>query len=154
MWGRLGARGREPSTPVKFATGLMLMSASFVIMVVAARLSDAGARVSPLWLIATYVLQTCGELCLSPVGLSMVTKLAPARFASLMMGIWFFAFFVSDRCSGILAGLVEKFERGEVFHIMGGQADFFLMFVVVTLMAGVALFALAGPVKRLMRGRA
>ena len=154
MWGRLAARGREPSTPVKFATGLFLMSASFAIMVVAGRLSDAGARVSPLWLIATYVLQTCGELCLSPVGLSMVTKLAPARFASLMMGIWFFAFFVSDRCSGILAGLVEKFERGEVFHIMGGQADFFLMFVVVTLIAGVALFALSGPVKRLMRGRA
>jgi len=100
------------------------------------------------------VLQTCGELCLSPVGLSMVTKLAPARFASLMMGIWFFAFFVSDRCSGILAGLVEKFERGEVYHMMGGQADFFLMFVVVTLIAGVALFALSGPVKRLMRGRA
>jgi POT family proton-dependent oligopeptide transporter len=154
MWGRLAARGREPSTPVKFATGLFLMSASFAIMVVAARLSDAGVRVSPLWLIATYVLQTCGELCLSPVGLSMVTKLAPARFASLMMGIWFLAFFVSDRCSGILAGLVEEFERGEMFHILGGQADFFLMFVVVTFIAGAALFALSGPVKRLMRGRA
>ncbi len=154
MWGRLAARGREPSTPVKFASGLLLMSASFAIMVVAARLSDAGARVSPLWLIATYVLQTCGELCLSPVGLSMVTKLAPARFASLMMGIWFLAFFVSDRCSGILAGLVEEFERGKLVHVLGGQADFFLMFVVVTFIAGVALFALAGPVKRLMRGRA
>jgi POT family proton-dependent oligopeptide transporter len=154
MWGRLAARGREPSTPVKFVTGLFLVSAGFAIMVVAARLSDAGVRVSPLWLIATYVLQTCGELCLSPVGLSMVTKLAPARFASLMMGVWFLAFFVSDRCAGILAGLVEKVERGEVFHILGGQADFFLMFVVVTVVAGTALFALSGTVKRLMRGRA
>jgi hypothetical protein len=54
----------------------------------------------------------------------------------------------------MLAGQVEKVERGEVFHILGGQADFFLMFVVVTLIAGVALFALSGPVKRLMRGRA
>jgi proton-dependent oligopeptide transporter, POT family len=154
MWGRLAARGREPSTPVKFAAGLFLMSVSFIIMVVAARLSDAGVNVSPLWLIATYVLQTCGELCLSPVGLSMVTKLAPARFASLMMGIWFLAFFVSDRCAGILAGLVEKVERGEVFRLLGGQADFFLMFVVVTFAASIALFALSGPVKRLMRGRA
>jgi proton-dependent oligopeptide transporter, POT family len=154
MWGRLAARGREPSTPVKFATGLFLMSISCAIMVVAARLSDAGARVSPLWLIVVYVLQTCGELCLSPVGLSMVTKLAPARFASLMMGIWFLAFFVSDRVAGVLAGMVEKVERGEVFHLLGGQADFFLMFVVATLIAGAGLFALAGPVRRLIRGRA
>jgi POT family proton-dependent oligopeptide transporter len=93
----------------------VLVSAGFAIMVVAARLSDAGVRVSPLWLIATYVLQTCGELCLSPVGLSMVTKLAPARFASLMMGIWFLAFFVSDRCAGILAGLVEKSSAARCF---------------------------------------
>jgi POT family proton-dependent oligopeptide transporter len=84
----------------------------------------------------------------------MVTKLAPPRFASLMMGVWFLAFFVSDRCAGILAGLVEKVERGEVFRILGGQADFFLMFVVVTFIAGAALFTLSGPVKRLMRGRA
>ncbi|HEX7597924.1 MAG TPA: peptide MFS transporter [Polyangia bacterium] len=154
MWGRLAARGREPSTPVKFATGLFLMSASFAIMVVAARLSDGGVAVSPLWLIATYVLQTCGELCLSPVGLSMVTKLAPARFASLMMGMWFLAFFISDRVAGILAGQVERVERGEVFHLLGGQADFFLMFVVVTIMASVGLLALAGPVRRLIRGRA
>ena len=154
IWGRLAARGREPSTPIKFATGLFLMSISCAIMVVAARLSDAGARVSPLWLIVVYALQTCGELCLSPVGLSMVTKLAPARFASLMMGIWFLAFFVSDRVAGILAGMVEKVERGEVFHLLGGQADFFLMFVVATFIAGAGLFALAGPVRRLIRGRA
>jgi len=154
MWGRLATRGREPSTPVKFVAGLFLVSVSFALMVVAARFSDAGTRVSPLWLIAVYTLQTCGELCLSPVGLSMVTKLAPARFASLMMGIWFLAFFVSDRCAGILAGQVEKVERGEVFRLLGGQADFFLMFVVVTLLASAVLFALSGTVKRLMHGRA
>ena len=154
MWVRLAARRREPSTPIKFVAGLVLISLSFVIMVVAARLSDSGVRVSPLWLIATYVLQTCAELCLSPVGLSMVTKLAPVRFASLMMGAWFLATFVANRSAGILAGQVERVERGEVFHILGGQADFFLLFVVVTLVAGTALFALSGTVKRLMRGRA
>jgi POT family proton-dependent oligopeptide transporter len=154
MWGRLAARGREPSTPVKFALGLFLVGLGFVVMVVAARLSDTGSRVSPLWLVSAYVLHTCGELCLSPVGLSMVTKLAPARFASLMMGIWFLAFFISDLCAGLLAGTVEKVERGEVFRLLGGQADFFLMFVVVTFAAGLALLALSPTVRRLMRGRA
>ncbi len=154
LWGRLAARGREPSTPVKFAMGLLLVGLGFVVMVFAARLSDGGARVSPLWLVSAYVLHTCGELCLSPVGLSMVTKLAPARFASLMMGLWFLAFFISDLAAGLLAGTVEKIERGEVFHVLGGQADFFLMFVVLTFGASVGLFALSPVVKRLMRGRA
>lgn len=154
LWGRLAARGREPSTPAKFAFGLLLVSLGFAVMVMAARLSAAGVPVSPLWLVATYVLQTCGELCLSPVGLSMVTKLAPVRFASLMMGVWFLSSVASNRLAGVLAGQVEKIERGEVFHLLGGQADFYLMFVVATLVAGVALLALARPIKRLMGGRA
>ena len=104
LWGRLAARRREPSTPVKFAFGLLLNSLGFAVMVVAASLSGAGDRVSPLWLVTTYLLQTCGELCLSPVGLSMVTKLAPARFASLMMGIWFLSSVASNRLAGVLAG--------------------------------------------------
>jgi proton-dependent oligopeptide transporter, POT family len=154
MWTRLALRGREPSTPVKFATGLFLVGTGFVVMVVAARLSDGGSRVSPMWLVAAYVIHTCGELCLSPVGLSMITKLAPARFASLMMGVWFLAFFFSDLVAGLLAGTVEKIERGQVFHVLGGQADFFLMFVVVAFVAGAGLVALSGTVKRLMSGRA
>jgi POT family proton-dependent oligopeptide transporter len=154
IWTRLASRGREPNTPVKFAMGLFLVGAGFVVMVVAARLSDGGVLVSPMWLIAAYSIHTCGELCLSPVGLSMVTKLAPARFASLMMGVWFLAFFFSDLVAGLLAGTVEKIERGKVFHILGGQADFFLMFVVMSFVAGVVLIALSGTINRLMRGRA
>jgi proton-dependent oligopeptide transporter, POT family len=154
IWTRLAARGREPSTPTKFAMGLFLVGAGFVVMVVAARLSDRGELVSPLWLVAAYLIHTCGELCLSPVGLSMVTKLAPARFASLMMGVWFLAFFVSDLAAGLLAGTVENVERGQVFHVLGGQADFFLMFVVMTFAAGAVLVVLSGTIKRLMRGRA
>jgi len=154
IWTGLAVRGREPSTPTKFAMGLFLVGAGFVVMVVAARLSDGGVPVSPLWLIAAYLIHTCGELCLSPVGLSMVTKLAPARLASLMMGVWFLAFFVSDLVAGLLAGTVERIERGEVFRVLGGQADFFLMFVVMTFVAGAVLVALSGTVKRLMRERA
>jgi POT family proton-dependent oligopeptide transporter len=154
MWTRLEARGRAPSTPVRFAAGLILLGLGFVVLVAGARLSDAGVRVSPLWLIGTYVLHTCGELCLSPVGLSMVTKLAPARLASVMMGAWFFSMFISDLLAGLLAGTVEKVARGEVFHVLGGQADFFLMFVVSTVLAGLVLLGVSPWVKRLMAGRA
>jgi len=154
LWTRLEARQWAPSTPVRFALGLFLLGSGFVVLVIGARISDGGVRVSPLWLIVTYVLHTCGELCLSPVGLSMVTKLAPRRFASLAMGAWFFSFFISDLAAGFVAGAVEKVERGEVFHLLGGQADFFLMFVVSTFVAGTALLALSPVVKRLMAGRA
>jgi POT family proton-dependent oligopeptide transporter len=154
MWTRLETRGRAPSTPVRFALGLFLLGSGFVVLVIGAQVSDSGVRVSPLWLIATYVLHTCGELCLSPVGLSMVTKLAPARFASLAMGAWFFSFSISDWLAGRLAGMGEKIERGQVFHLLGGQADFFLMFVVSTFVAGTALLTLSPLVKRLMAGRA
>jgi POT family proton-dependent oligopeptide transporter len=153
-WTRLEARGRAPSTPVRFALGLFLLGSGFIVLVVGARVSDGGVRVSPMWLIVTYVLHTCGELCLSPVGLSMVTKLAPARFASLAMGAWFFSMFISDLLAGLLAGTVEKIEKGQVFHLLGGQADFFLMFVVSTFVAGAALLVISPLVKRLMAGRA
>jgi POT family proton-dependent oligopeptide transporter len=154
MWKHLEARGQAPSTPVRFALGLFLLGSGFVVLVIGARLSDGGSRVSPLWLIATYVLHTCGELCLSPVGLSMVTKLAPARFASLAMGAWFFSMSISDLLAGFIAGAVEKVEKGQVFHLLGGQADFFLMFVVSTFVAGAVLLTLSPLVKRLMAGRA
>lgn len=154
LWTRLEARNRAPSTPVRFAFGLFLLGSGFIVLVIGARLSDGGIRISPLWLIATYVLHTCGELCLSPVGLSMVTKLAPARFASLAMGAWFFSMFISDLMAGFIAGTVEKVEKGQVFHLLGGQADFFLMFVVSTFAAGIALLAISPIVKRLMAGRA
>jgi POT family proton-dependent oligopeptide transporter len=154
MWTRLEARNRAPSTPVRFAFGLFLLGSGFIVLVIGARVSDSGIRVSPLWLIATYVLHTCGELCLSPIGLSMVTKLAPARFASLAMGAWFFSFFISDLSAGFVAGAVEKVEKGQVFHLLGGQADFFLMFVISTFVAGTALLVLSPLVKRLMAGRA
>ena len=154
MWTRLETRGWAPSTPVRFALGLFLLGSGFAVLVIGARLSDGGARVSPLWLIVTYVLHTCGELCLSPVGLSMVTKLAPARFESLAMGAWFFSMFIADLLAGFIAGAVEKVEKGQLFHLLGGQADFFLMFVVSTFVAGAMLLTLSPFVKRLMAGRA
>ncbi len=153
LWTRLAARGREPSTPIKFVWALVLVSLGFAVMVAGARLSDAGVRVSPLWLVAALAFHTWGELCLSPVGLSMVTKLAPARFASLMMGLWFVSFFLSDLLAGRLAGMVERIEQGHLFTLLGGQADFFLIFVIAPLVGAALLLTLSRTVLRLMHGR-
>jgi len=152
LWTRLAARGREPSTPRKFVLALILVAAGFAEKVGGALRSEGGALVSPLWLTAAYVLHTWGELCLSPVGLSMVTKLAPPKLGSLMMGLWFFSFFVSDFLAGLIAGHVEKIAKGQVFHLLGGQADFFLIFVIVPLVGAVALGLLSKTIVRLMAG--
>jgi POT family proton-dependent oligopeptide transporter len=154
IWMILGARGREPNTPVKFGIALLLLAAGFVFMVFGARLSEGGAKVSPLWLAAAYLFHTFGELCLSPVGLSMITKLAPARFGSLLMGTWFLGTAAANFIAGRLAGAVEKIERGEVFRLLGGQADFFLVFVISSAAAGVALLLLNGRIHKLMHGKA
>jgi len=152
LWTRLAARGREPSTPRKFALALVLVAAGFAVMVGGALRADQGAMVSPAWLTVAYVLHTWGELCLSPVGLSMVTKLAPPKLGSLMMGLWFFSFFMSDLLAGRIAGKVEKIANGQVFHLLGGQADFFLIFVVVPLVGALALGLLSKRIVRLMAG--
>ena len=152
-WTRLAARGREPSVPAKFAGALVLLSIGFGLMVVAARLSDGGAKVSPLWLVAAYTFHTSGEICLYPVSLSMVTKLAPAKVASLMMGLWFFSMFLSDFLAGQIAGSIERIERGELFHLFGGQADFYFIFVVAPLVGAALLVALTPAIKKLMHGR-
>jgi POT family proton-dependent oligopeptide transporter len=153
MWTALARRGREPSTPVKMGAALMLMAIGFVFMVVGARLSDGGALVSPLWLVATYAFHTFGELWLSPIGLSTVSKLAPTRLTSLMMGVWFFGTGTAEYLAGHMASLTERVERGEMFHLLGGQADFFLIFVISSVVTGLLLFALAPLVRRLSHGR-
>ncbi|HEY4184111.1 MAG TPA: peptide MFS transporter [Polyangia bacterium] len=149
-WTWLAARGREPSTPRKFVLALVLVALGFAVMVGGAVGSEGGMKVSPLWLTVAYVLHTWGELCLSPVGLSMVTKLAPPKLGSLMMGLWFFSFFLSDLLGGLVAGQVDKIAKGQLFHLLGGQADFFLIFVFVPLLGAAALMLLSKTISRLM----
>ncbi len=153
MWTALARRGREPSTPMKMGAALILMALGFVVMVGGAHASDGGALVSPGWLIATYALHTFGELWLSPIGLSTVTKLAPVKYVSLFMGLWFFSTGIAEFLAGQLAALSDRVERGELFHLLGGQADFFLVFVVTSVAAGVLLLALSPWLKRLTHGR-
>jgi proton-dependent oligopeptide transporter, POT family len=154
LWQRLGARSLELHTPLKMALGLWLLGSGFLVLVLGAYWSDRGLLVSPLWLIGAYFLHTCGELCLSPVGLSLVTRLAPLKFASMLMGMWFLANFAANLLAGYLAGMLEAVEQGEVFHILGGQADFFLIFVLSSIGAGGLLILLGPLLTRLMHGRA
>jgi POT family proton-dependent oligopeptide transporter len=138
LWVRLGSR--EPSTAAKFAVGLIFVGAGFGILIVAARLAQQGVQVSPLWLGLTYLLHTIGELSLSPVGLSAMTKLAPARIAGLMMGVWFLATSVGNFIAGRLSGFYEAMPLPDLFGAI-------TLFAVV---AGIIMFALVPWMKRLM----
>jgi POT family proton-dependent oligopeptide transporter len=153
LWTWLARRGREPSTPAKMTAAMALVGLGFVFMVVGALRSDHGALVSPFWLFAAYSFHTFGELCLSPIGLSFVSKLAPAKFVSLLMGVWFFATAISEFLAGQLASLIDQIERGELFHLLGGQADFYLVFVISSAATGLALAALTPWLRRRVHGR-
>jgi POT family proton-dependent oligopeptide transporter len=141
LWLTLGRR--EPSSPAKFTIGLACLSLSFLLIVPAAHIFEhANTRVSPMWLVGLYLLQAVGELCLSPVGLSMVTKLSPPRLVGLMMGVWFFATAMGNYVAGAFAGFLENRPFSAVF---------FAVFVGVGV-ATVILALLIKPIRGLMRG--
>lgn len=154
LWSRLGSKGKEPSTPLKMAMGLFLLSLGFVVLVIGARRADLGIKVSPLWLTGAYVLHTFGELSLSPIGLSMVTKLSPVKFASLLMGVWFLANAAANWMAGMLSTLYP--EPGTTTSIFGftiaNLADFFLIFVIMAFAASVILFTLNKILSKMMHG--
>ena len=141
-WARLGAKGRNPSTPRKMVLGLVLTGIGFLAMVAAALESATGAKAAMSWLVIAYFFHTTGELCISPVGLSMVTKLAPLRLASLMMGVWFLINFVANWLAGIIGSYAESL--GEL-SIFGGLAGTLFAFAVI-------LWLLSGTLVRWMHG--
>ncbi len=136
LWVKLGSR--NPSAPVKFAIALLFAGLSLIVLVPIANRTG----VSPGWLALTYLLQTVGELCLSPVGLSAMTKLAPQRIVGLVLGIWFVALSIGDYISGRLAGVYEKFPLPELFGYVGLTA----------LVLGALMFLFLRPMRRLMGG--
>ncbi len=154
IWTKLGDKGKEPSTPLKMALGLFLLSIGFVILVVGANRADTGIKVSPMWLVGAYTLHTFGELCLSPIGLSMVTKLAPVKFASLLMGVWFLANAAANWLAGMLSTLYP--EPGKVTSLLGftisGLGDFFTIFVIMSAIASLILFAIHKILIKMMHG--
>ena len=123
VWVKLGPR--DPSSPAKFSLGLFFLGAGFAVMILAATAASSGQKVSPLWLLLTYLLHTTGELCLSPVGLSAMTKLAPARVVGLMMGVWFLATSIGNKIAGSVAGLYESFSLTSLFGAVTATALFF-----------------------------
>jgi POT family proton-dependent oligopeptide transporter len=138
LWVRLGAR--EPSSPAKFVLGLVFVGLGFVILVPAAGLAASGVKVSPAWLLLTYLLHVMGELCLSPVGLSATTKLAPARVVGLMMGIWFLSLALGNYLGGLVASKYEAFPLPVLFGGVGGFA----------ILAGLVLALAVKPIGRML----
>jgi len=156
IWTKLGNKGREPSSPLKMALGLFLLSLGFLVLIPAASQVDAGMKVSPLWLVAAYSLHTFGELSLSPIGLSMVTKLSPVRFGSLLMGTWFLANAAANWLAGQLSTLYPdptKTDYSSLFgFVINDFTSFFTIFIVMSLSASLILFFLHKLLIKMMHG--
>ncbi len=142
LWVRLGTR--EPSTPAKFAFGLLMIGVSFLFLLPAANSiqNTPGVRVAPFWLIGCYFIQELGELSLSPVGLSVFTKLAPVKIVGMMLGVWFLADSVGNKVAGFAAGFISSAPLPQLFGVVAA----------VCLGASLVAFLLIKPVRGLMGG--
>lgn len=149
LWVKLAARNMSPSAPLKFGFGLILLGLGFLTMVFASRVVVAdmpdAVRVSTLWLVMTYFLHTIGELTLSPIGLSMTTKLAPKKFAGQMMGIWFIGAALGNLIAGLFAG---NFDEDNVQQM----PDLFITVVMVSVGSGLLFVVFSKQVKKWMGG--
>ena len=121
FWSYLAKNRKEPTSVVKFCIALGLISVSALIMATAAHFAN-GNPVSPLWLVFTYLTATLAELCISPIGLSLVTKLAPAQFASMLMGTWFLSSFFGNLAAGVFAGFYNNISHTMFFLILASAA--------------------------------
>jgi proton-dependent oligopeptide transporter, POT family len=146
IWIHLARRNSDLSLPVKFGIGLILMALGFLVIAWASQSVVAGKKVLPTWLIATYLLHTLGEICLSPVGLSAVTKLAPRGLTGQMMGVWFLAASLGNLIAGLLAG---EFSAENVNEMPSR----FLHIVATPVIAGILLIALKRPIQSLATDR-
>ena len=159
MWTALGRTRREPSTAVKMVLGLALLATGFVFMVIGGTHADKGVLVSPFWLVAAYTFHTWGELCLSPVGLSYVTKVAPVRFASLLMGVWFLANAAANKIAGSLAAFTPTPGEapqapasglaGFIQRVSATNHGFYMIFVVAGFAAAGVMLLFVPLLKRL-----
>ena len=154
LWGSLGKKNLEPASPYKQALGLLFLSLGYVVIAVGVKGLEPGIKVSMMWLIVLYLLHTIGELCLSPIGLSLVNKLAPARFTSLLMGTWFLANATANKFAGTLSSLYP--EAGKPTAFMGYQMtniyDFFVLFIIMSGVASLILFVASKWLLKMMHG--
>ena len=145
LWQWLSDRNRDWSAATKMALGLLLLGAGFVVMSGAARNVATGAKVAPTWLVATYLLHTFGELCLSPVGQSAFSKLVPQRLVGQIMGLWFLSISLGSLLAGLIAGTFDS----QNLNAMSGQ---YLNIVWLVVIPGIVLILLARPLKKLAGG--
>ena len=145
LWVALAKRNLNPSSPAKFGFGLVLLGVGFLVMVGASAIVVDGGKAMPTWLIMTYLLHTFGELALSPVGLSVTTKLAPRRYVGQMMGMWFLASALGNLIAGQIAG---EFDADNVAAFPGQYMDI----VLTAGGAGLIMLLFSKPIKKLMHG--
>jgi POT family proton-dependent oligopeptide transporter len=161
IWGFLYARKLEPSSPKKMAIGLALVALGYIVIAIAVKGLGVEDKVSMWWLVSLYIIHTMGELCLSPIGLSMVSKLAPLRLSSLMMGTWFLANAAANKFAGTLSALIPPTAGAEATtepivypSFLGYQItnlyEFFMLFIVMTGVAAGILFVLSSWLQKMM----
>lgn len=151
LWLKLGRF--EPASPTKMAMGLFLLALGYLWIAFGVNNINPTVKVSMIWLTGMYFLHTCGELCLSPIGLSLVNKLAPFKFASLLMAVWFLANAAANKLAGILSALYPDNGKTTSFlgYSMHNMHEFFMLFVVMAGVASVILFLITKPLQKMMR---
>lgn len=143
LWLSLSRIGKNPNIPVKFALGLIFLGIGFVVMSAASAASAGGNMVSPMWLVSVYFLHTVAELCLSPIGLSMISKLSPQKIVSVMMGLWFASIALANYMAGVLESVLKNnFPEMQLFSFL----------TLTSICAGVILLLLSPVLKKLMSG--
>ncbi|MBB1286081.1 peptide MFS transporter [Flavisolibacter sp. BT320] len=150
LWLKLGKW--EPSAPTKMAIGLFLLALGYLWIAFGVKDVSATTRVSMMWLIGMYALHTWGELCLSPIGLSLVNKLAPLKFASLLMAVWFLANAAANKLAGVLSALYPSEGKTTSFvgYEMKDNYDFFMLFVFMAGAASIILFLITRKLQTMM----
>lgn len=155
LWVFLGKRNMEPASPTKQAFGLLLLSIGYLVIAFGVKGLDPNVKVSMMWLFSLYLLHTIGELCLSPIGLAMVVKLSPPKFASLLMGVWFLSTAAANKFAGTLSSLYPDptlpTPSFAGFQITG-LYEFFMIFVVLSGVASLILFFLTKTLQKMMHG--
>jgi proton-dependent oligopeptide transporter, POT family len=150
LWLKMGKR--EPSAPTKMALGLFLLALGYLWIAFGVKDVAPGVKVSMIWLTGMYALHTWGELSLSPIGLSLVNKLAPLKFASLLMAVWFLANAAANKLAGVLSALYPSGGKTTSFlgYHMNNMYDFFMLFVFMAGIASLILFVISKQLKKMM----
>ncbi len=147
LWVWLAKRNLNPSTPIKLSMGLIFMGLGYAVMMGASMIIVAGSKALPTWLIFTYIFHTFGEICLYPIGLSAVSKLAPKRFIGQMMGIWFMSLALGNLIAGLFSG---EFDETAITSNPQLLVDLFRPVVIIMLVSGVVVLVFSKRLKKMM----